>query len=397
MKKFLNKILNVGIKPDYQIWEIHLTRKLNSIALITFFNMISAILFLEISGHTPFVIDCVFGAIAACLVLVVNSLKNYVWATYWFFGYGFWFFIPINLKMGLDSFIILFYFPVIISMVQVLGRKEMFKHLIVLCGVCLLSIVVIMVGFKLQLYKVYLSDQATGNLRIFHILLCFITTLGFVTVMLAESQSQEKLINKMLVEKEILLAEVFHRVKNNMNIVTSLLNLKKNMSDSDEVKVALEECRGRVFSMALVHDNIFNKNNITGLNFKDYVNNLVNEIANAFGEDKNVEITLETDDVNLELSYAIPCGLILNELVTNSFKYAQTESEKLQIRVKLKKNKNIIELEVKDNGKGFSHTVIKNKGTLGLELIDSLTQQIGGTHSFINDNGLVFKLQFIPA
>lgn len=292
---------------------------------------------------------------------------------------------------------ILFYFPVIISMVQLLGRRETFKHLIILGGICLLSIIAILIGFKLQLFQVYLNDEIISNLIILNILVSLLSTLAFMLAVALESIKQETLIEKMFKEKEILLAEVFHRVKNNMNIVTSLLNLKKNMSDSHEVQTALEDCRGRVYAMALVHHNIFTNNNTIGLNFKDYVNSLVTEITNSLGDKDEVEILLETEDVSLELSNAIPCGLILNELITNSFKYGQSENKKLLIHVKLKKNKNTIELEVKDNGPGFSDEALQKTNTLGIELIKSLSEQIGGEHTFGNDTGLVFNLTFKQA
>lgn len=358
--------------------------------------MVFGISFFITTGYTELMWDCVMGLVAAPLTIIFNRFKNYVWAIYWFFCYGFWFFIPVNLKLGSQSFVILFYFPLIFSMVQILGRKELLKHLFVLCIVCLLSIIIIAIGFKYSYYQAGLNDEMISNLSIFHIILCFITTMAYIIVMVSESVSQENLIRKTLAEKEILLAEVFHRVKNNMNIVTSLLNLRKNMSESEEVKEALEECRGRVFAMALVHDNIFNKNSITSLNFKDYVNVLVNEIANTFGENAKADIKLDTDDVYLELSYAIPCGLILNELITNSFKYAKPESEKLQIQVKLSKQKNSVELEVKDNGKGLPEEGTENSNSLGMELIKSLSDQVGGTYGFCSKEGLTFNLKFRP-
>lgn len=397
MKHFLNKIVNSGVKPGYQPWEIHLTRKLNSIAFIAIPNFVVAISFFEIFGYNEFAFDCYWALCALFIVPVLNIFKNYLWATYWFFCYGFWFFVSLNLKEGRESYMILFYFPVIISMVQLLAQKETFKHLIILGGVCLLSIITIVIGFKYQIFKVYLNDEITGNLITLNILLSFLSTIAFILVVASESIRQENLIKKMLKEKEILLAEVFHRVKNNMNIVTSLLNIKKNMSDSPEVQNALEDCRGRVYAMALVHHNIFNNNNIIGLNFKEYVKILVTEIKNTLSDNEEVEINLETEDVNLELSNAIPCGLILNELITNSFKYGLSENKKLQLLVKLKKNKDMIEFEVKDNGPGIAEAVIKSKNTLGLELIKSLSEQIGGVHSFSNNMGLVFNLKFKQA
>lgn len=397
MKKFINNIINTGVKADYQPWERHLTRKVNLITLIAIPNMIFAITFFEIIGYTQFLFDCTLALIALPLVFVLNVFKNYIWAAFWFFGYAFWFLIFINLKEGRESYMILFYFPIIISMVQLLGRKETLKHLIVLSGFCLLSIIVIATGYKFHIYHIDLSDEIISNLIVLNISLSFFTTIVFILAVAQESIKQESLIEKMFKEKEILLAEVFHRVKNNMNIVTSLLNLKKNMSDSPEVQTALEDCRGRVYAMALVHHNIFTNNNTIGLNFKDYVNSLVTEITNSLGDKEEVEILLETEDVNLELSNAIPCGLILNELITNSFKYGQSENKKLLIHVKLRKNKNTIELEVKDNGPGFSDDALQKTNTLGIELIKSLSEQIGGAHTFGNDTGLVFNLTFKQA
>ena len=394
MKKILDSIINIGVKPDYQLWEVHLTRKINLMVLIAIPEMTFGLLFFERLGYSQFVIDCVLGLLALPVVFLFNVYKNYIWAVYWFFCYGFCFFISLTLKMGVESFIILFYFPLIITMAQLFGRKETLKHLIILCFLCLLSIIAITIGFKLQVYPIDLSPESLSNLIVFNIILSFISTSGFVIAIVSESIHQEDLIKKTLEEKEILLAEVFHRVKNNLNIVTSLLNLKKSMSDSLEVQNALEDCRNRIFSMALVHQNLINSNNIIGLNFKDYIEKLVTEIERSFGETDIIEIAVETEDVNMELSNAIPCGLILNELITNSYKHAQIDNKKLQIQIKLKGQKDNVELEVKDNGGGLPEKVLNNINTLGLELIKSLSEQINGTYSFYNDNGLVFNLKF---
>jgi two-component sensor histidine kinase len=233
-----------------------------------------------------------------------------------------------------------------------------------------------------------------NNLSIINILISVTTTIAFTISITFESISQENEIKKMLLEKDVLLAEVFHRVKNNMNIVTSLLNLKKNMSESLEVKEALEDCRNRVFSMALVHNNIFNSKNVIGLNFKDYTQNLVNEISNSHGNSENDEIILETENINLDLSNAIPCGLILNELITNSFKYAQVENQKLRIHIKFYLEGDLIKLIVRDNGPGLKNLDFSISNSLGIDLIKSLSEQINGTFSFHNDNGLVFQLEF---
>jgi two-component sensor histidine kinase len=394
LKAFLNKITNTGVRSNYAIWEVYLTRKLNYVAAITLINMMAGIVFFEIAGYQALNIDCIVGFFAALCVFFLNKYKGYLWAIYWFYCYGYYFLIPVSLKLGSDSYVLLFYFPVIISMVQLLARKETLKHLVVLSVICLVSVAIVAVGYKYHTLDLNLSEDITSNLRVFHIILGFLTAMSFVIIMVSESLKQEAIIQKVLNEKEILLAEVFHRVKNNMNIVTSLLNLKKNMSESPEVIGALEDCRGRVFAMALVHDNIFKTSDFKGLNFKEYVINLVDEITNTFGNDDKTEIKIEADSISLDLSYAIPCGLILNELITNSFKYAQQDNKKLEIEISLKQIKNTIELKVADNGPGLSKSRLEKVNSLGLELIKSLVDQIGGSHHFTNNNGLHFTLQF---
>ena len=338
--------------------------------------------------------ECILSLIILPFIPLLNYYKNYVWASYVFFCSAFLFFIPFNLKMGLESYMILFYFPVIISLVQLLGRKETWKHLLIISIFCFLTVVIIAIGYKDGFWDLKLSKTISSNLSIFNIIVSFSSTIAFALIMVIESIAQDTLIKKMLHEKEILLAEVFHRVKNNMNIVTSLLNLKKITSQSQETKDALEECRNRVFSMALVHQNIFNNDSLIGLNFKNYIINLVDEIANSFGSKGSYEINYDLEEIQLDLSTSIPCGLIINELITNSFKYAQVPGQKLSIDIVLKHVDNKIMLKVHDNGPGISDNFFQEKTTLGMELIESLSEQVNGKSQFKNENGASFELFF---
>ena len=394
MKKSINRLVNFGVKPTYLPWEIYLTRKLNAIVFLSMVNMIFGIAFFVSTGYTTFLIECILSLIILPFVPLLNYYKNYIWASYLFFCSAFLFFIPFNLKMGLESYMILFYFPVIISLVQLLGRKETWKHLLIISVFCFLTIIVIAVGYKDGCWDLKLSKTVTSNLSIFNIVVSFSSTIAFALIMVIESIAQDTLIKKMLHEKEILLAEVFHRVKNNMNIVTSLLNLKKITSQSQETKDALEECRNRVFSMALVHQNIFNNDSLIGLNFKHYIINLVDEIANSFGSKGSFEINYDLEEIQLDLSTSIPCGLIINELITNSFKYAQLPNQKLRIDIQLTKVNGKIRLFVHDNGPGIAENFMNEKTTLGMELIESLSEQINGKSEFKNENGASFELIF---
>lgn len=394
MRTLLNKVLNIGIKKEYQPWEVFLTRKINFITLIAAFNMSTAIVFFLLIGYNQFIFHCTWPLVLAPLIILTNHFKNYVWAAYVFNIIGFVFFFFINLAEGINSYASVFYFPVIISLVQLLGRRETIKHLVIIGALGFISIVFIAFGLKYQWMPQLVNRDIEVNLAVFNIILGLFTAITFIVAVVKESLSQERQIKSMLAEKEILLAEVFHRVKNNMNIVTSLLSLKKNSSDSFEVREALEECRSRVYSMALVHQKVFNNKNEVSLNFKEYAHDLVNDIINSLNGSKTVKTKLDLDDVFLDLSNAIPCGLILNELITNSYKYAGQNGKPIEIEITLKSKGDFVELEVKDNGPGIEKGEQNKPNSLGIELIKSLSEQISAEYSFTNQNGLVFKMKF---
>lgn len=394
MPPFINKILNIGVKPGFQPWEIYLTRKINMITLIAMFNMVIGNIFFIVFGYYQFMVYLATAFFAAPVVFIFNYFKNYVWGAYAFNIIGFVFFFFVNMAMGIRSYGIVFYFPVVISMVQLLGRRETIKHLVILGILCFLSIVAIVTGFRYEIMTQMLSPEIENDLAAFNIIVAFFTAIAFIVVVVNESLAQERLIKSMLTEKEVLLAEVYHRVKNNMNIVTSLLNLKKNSTDSFEVREALEECRSRVYSMALVHQKVFNSKDIARLNFKAYAEDLIHDILNSLNGSKTVKMNLQMEEVQLELGNAIPCGLILNELITNSYKHAGEKGKLLEIGISLKEQNGVVELEVRDNGPGIAKGGQNKPNSLGIELIKSLTEQIGGEYAFANDHGLVFRLKF---
>lgn len=394
MKALLEKALNIGVKSSYQTWEINLTRRLNLFALLALSNMFVSMLFLFILDIHEFVYECLFAIAVIPFVFLFNKHKNYNWSVIWFYTCNFIFFIPITLKMGVDSYILLFYFPMIIGMMHILGRKETLPTLYFLSGLSVLFVIIVVVGFNYPFFELTMEKEFINRLQIFNILLSFICTITLTLFLVADFIHQEKALKKVLNEKEILLAEVFHRVKNNMNVMTSLLNLKKNTVESEDAKIALEECKNRVYSMALVHQNIFDGNTIEGLNFRQYIENLVAEIAKSFGYKDKVQLFFDTEEVTIDINKAVPCGLILNELITNSFKHAHTDEDNLQIMVKFKKQNERNVLEVQDNGPGITEDELNSTNTLGIELIKSLADQINANYSFENEKGLVFRLTF---
>lgn len=196
-------------------------------------------------------------------------------------------------------------------------------------------------------------------------------------------------------EKEVLLAEVHHRVKNNLAIISGMLNLRRNLGKKTDVDAVLLECSNRVVSMALVHEKLYKTGDLNNIPFHDYVNDLCLDIHRTIVGDKHIELVLELDNLYLNIDKAIPVGLIINEVVTNSIKHAFVDKDKGEIKVQLKKQAESTYLMISDNGKGITEEFNPEKEeSLGFMLIESLVQQIDGTFEFANNNGACFVLRF---
>ena len=392
MLKFFNQIINYGNRPGYEIWETYLTRKLNIMTLIAMLSLSSGIGAYLVLDYPYFLPDIAITLFVAPIVIILNRLKSYLWSAYAFYLIGLVFFFFLNLRMGKDSLMILFFFPFIPSTVLILGRRETLKHMVIILGLIFTTILFILVGFSHDYLYVKIEAFQQEKIRYINIILSFFVTISFIFSIVFESVKQETLIKNTILEKEVLLAEVFHRVKNNMNIVTSLLNLKKNATASREAKEALEECKNRVYSMALVHQNLYKSNRFTDLDLNEYIHDLLDELIDSNGALENVDAVVKCDEVKLDLSQAIPFGLILNELVTNSFKYARIEGKRLKINILVNKLPHCIQLLYQDNGPGLKHDDFNSK-TLGLDLIRSLSEQLDGEFNFRQGEGFEFSLK----
>lgn len=392
MTSLLYNIIRTGTGGNKAQWEDQLIMRINRVTLLGTINMLVGILFFSVFDYPQFLPECIGSIVIFLVVLLFNKLGYYIVAVYTFYIAGYIFLTIFSLRMGQNSYMILFLFPVIISMVQFLGRSETMKHLIFLSAFCLFSISTVSIGYHFGWLSPHLSQGDYSLLSTLNIILSFTSTILFTLLVVRDFLQQEKVINEMLKDKDVLLAEVFHRVKNNLNVVTSILNLQKNSSSSKEVQDALEECRNRVYSMALVHENLFNRDKI-GLDFKEYIDRLVRDIEYSFGVNGETTLELDTENVIVDLDKAVPCGMILNELITNAHKHARVEGKPLVISIRLKKIDDKIQLVVKDIGPG-TETTIEPSESLGLTLIDSLVDQLNGNFTFHNNDGLVFQLTF---
>jgi len=213
---------------------------------------------------------------------------------------------------------------------------------------------------------------------------------------ITERKSAHQLLEQNLKEKEILLKEIHHRVKNNLNIISSLLRLQaRNIMNIRQAKDALKESEKRVFSMALVHKKLYDSDNFSFIEMKSYINSLAKELLFSFNELGKVEYSIEAENIFLDLNTAIPCGIILNELITNSIKYAFPEINNAKIIISFKRNENIYYLVFQDNGVGISSEIsLETVNSMGLRLIYLLVKQLNGSVKIEVENGTKFSIEF---
>jgi PAS domain S-box-containing protein len=198
-------------------------------------------------------------------------------------------------------------------------------------------------------------------------------------------------------EKETLLREIHHRVKNNMQVISSLLNLQAQKIEDLKAREAFQECQERIRSMALIHDQLYQQESLHWIEFSSYLRNLVTHLFHVYQIDAHlIKLRLETEPAPLSLNTAIPCGLIVNELVTNALKHAFLPGEKGEIVISLKQKENgHYLLRIKDTGRGLPQDInLKEPASLGLQIVTILVNQIGGQLEFKVDGGTEFLITF---
>ena len=196
-------------------------------------------------------------------------------------------------------------------------------------------------------------------------------------------------------ENELLLKEIHHRVKNNLEVVSSLLALQSNQIDDANTRDAMQEGQNRVQSIGIVHQKLYQGVNLGAIEMKDYFINLSESILDSFGAQKRVQVECAMDALNVDVDTAVPLGLIVNELLTNTIKYAFPDGRSGKVQIKLAQTANgHLQMQVSDNGVGKSGTT---SGTgFGGQLISLLTQQLEGTMKEENNNGTHIFFEFKP-
>ncbi len=211
---------------------------------------------------------------------------------------------------------------------------------------------------------------------------------------ITESKVAEEKVRTILVENEILLKEIQHRVKNNFQVMLSLLSLQARHIQDPQYQDIFRVSQNRIKTLALVYEKLYYSKDFSSINFSEYVQQLIKNIVYVYSVNPlKISIKLNIETLFLELDQAVPCGLIINELVSNSIKFAFPEDRSGEITVDLSQKGNNLELKVTDNGIGIPINIdYKSTETLGLQLVMTLTAQMDGLINYDGSNGSAFSI-----
>lgn len=254
-------------------------------------------------------------------------------------------------------------------------KESRYQRNILITGILALLIIIILVNHNIRLLRKQKDELSSKN---------------------REITIHKKLIEVSLKEKETLIKEVHHRVKNNLQIVSSILNFQASRTESEEIRITLNECKQRILSIALTHEFLYKSDNITLINMKDYLMGLCDQIKFTYQNPlKEIVTNCDIIDVKMDIDTALPVGLILNELVSNAYKHAFT-GKNGTITVLLNKQKeDVFLLQVFDDGKGLPEKVTaQNDVNMGLELVEILGAQISAKVEMENRDGAYFSFRF---
>ncbi|MBI3521416.1 MAG: sensor histidine kinase [Bacteroidetes bacterium] len=398
----------IGVKDEYDdilVKRITLTNQFSVIAIIVFF----------LSGINNYVLGDVFsallieGLVGVCLVgFYLNKLHFHRFAISFLFTTISVAVFYFDSYSGLLSGTYLYHFPLILAIAFVFDMREDKKAMIFhfLLIIVFLSINIIT---HYDLFKSdFIDDEKRYQMFMFNLVFSA-SAVGFFVYLMAqnnlkenyllikrieERRLSESAIKDALAEKNILISELHHRVKNNLAIISGLFSLKLNDNLHEDAKNVLLESRNRVRSMALIHNRLYNSENLTDVNFGEYAQELIEEINASYSAVSNsVKIDTSINNVSLNVNAAIPCGLILNELLTNSYKHAFKEKADGKINISFINEGNNYSMLVKDNGVGLPLDYNK-KQSLGVTVIEALSEQLDGSFNFSNEEGTRFELKF---
>lgn len=219
-----------------------------------------------------------------------------------------------------------------------------------------------------------------------------------IYVDITERKSYLERVEQSLKEKRILLQEIHHRVKNNLAIVSSFLQLQKFNSDDEQIQKILSDSEMRIQTMALIHEQLYDTKSLSEINLEKYIRNLVDSVKNIHDPEERITFNISCDEIDLNVNQAVPCAMIINEAISNSFEHAFQQTEKGEIQICVTDDNDTIEMYIKDNGNGLpSGFDLNNTSTLGYTIINTLVQQLEAAIHIESNEGTKVSITFDKA
>jgi PAS domain S-box-containing protein len=211
-----------------------------------------------------------------------------------------------------------------------------------------------------------------------------------------ERKQIDRKILDSLKEKEVLLQEVHHRVKNNLQVISSILNLQSSYVSDPSTLDILQESQNRIKSMSFIHETLYRTTDFSSINFSEYIKSLSYNLIQSYRlQNCTVDFVADIDTIEMSIDQSIPCGLIVNELVSNALKYAYKDRKKGKLIIELKENGNVVSLKISDDGVGLPENFkFEKNDSLGVQLVYSLTEQLDGTIEVNSEKGTSFLITF---
>lgn len=215
---------------------------------------------------------------------------------------------------------------------------------------------------------------------------------------ISDRKKAEKKIRASLKEKEVMLAEIHHRVKNNLAVISGLLQLQSYSAKNEDVEKALSDSQMRIQSIALVHEMLYQSESLAYIKYDKYINDLMQAISSMhINDNRKIELISEVEPISLNINQAIPCSLLVNELIVNAFKHAFIDQNEGEVKVQVNKEGDKIVMIISDNGSGFDEEKFSDSDTLGATLIKTLTTQLRGEFEILETGegtGSSFRIEF---
>jgi|GEM_PF-818131 len=412
LKAFWNKLSALGVEAGMD------SREIRMVTLTNRFCVVGAFALLIGSLHTFIIEDHFLGtAILGFMLLFMGGLLlNY----FKFYRAAMMYLLLIinsalfyfDAYCGPEAGVYFYYFPFMLAIALLLDFSQPVWLLIFISVTVFFLVLAIATNHSLflneslrheQIRRMWSFNLLNSVLVVFYCTYLIIGMnhqqyLGFMQ-RIEERREAESKIRAALSEKETLLAEVHHRVKNNLSVISSLLSLQSNLVNNEYTRGVLIESKNRVSSMALIHQKLYGTSSFSEIHFSKYISELVDEIKLSYIDtlSSDIRVELQSDKASLNLTSAIPCGLILNELLSNCYKHAFRRRSEGLIRISFREKQGEYELQVEDNGHGLPGGFDpESSASLGMTIISSLAGQIDASYEFKNreSGGTSFRMRF---